>query len=69
MIYSRFGSKLTLISKDQDRDGQRSVQATCEGMEGVRTYLRREMTADEGNPEIDAAVAKLPPTPPTPGKK
>src|SRR2546429_414183 len=36
MIYSRFGSKLTLISKGEDSDGQLSVQATCEGMEGVR---------------------------------
>jgi hypothetical protein len=62
MIYSRFGSKLTLISKGQDSDGQLSVQATCEGMEGVRAYRRGEMTADDGNPEIDAAVAKLPPT-------
>ena len=62
MIYSRFGSKLTLISKDQDTDGQLSVRATCEGMEGVRQYRRGEMTADDGNPEIDAVVAKLPPT-------
>jgi hypothetical protein len=62
MIYSRFGSKLTLISKGEDRDGQLSVQATCEGMEGVRAYGRGEMTADEGKPEIDAALAKLPVT-------
>ena len=62
MIYSRFGSKLTLISRDEDKDGQLSVQATCEGMDGVRTYVRGEMTADDGKPEIDAAVAKLPPT-------
>jgi len=62
MIYSRFGSKLTLISKGEEKDGQLSVQATCEGMEGIRTYRRNEMTADDGNPEIDAAVAKLPVT-------
>jgi hypothetical protein len=31
-------------------------------MEGERTYRRNEMTADDGNPEIDAAIAKLPPT-------
>jgi len=62
MIYSRFGSKLTLISKGEEKDGQLSVQATCEGMEGIRTYRRNEMTADDGNPEIDAAVAKLPAT-------
>jgi len=60
MIYSRFGSKLTLISKGEDRSGELSVQATCEGMEGVRTYSRSEMTADDGKTEIDAAVAKLP---------
>jgi hypothetical protein len=61
MIYSRFGSKLTLVSKDEGADGQLSVHATCEGMEGVRTYHRGEMTADGGNPEIDAAIAELPP--------
>lgn len=62
MIYSRFGSKLTLISKGEDSTGQLVVQATCEGMEGVRAYRRIEMTADDGNPEIDAALAKLPVT-------
>ena len=61
MIYSRFGSKLTLVGKDEGADGQLLVHATCEGMEGVRTYRRVEMTADGGNPEIDAAVAELPP--------
>jgi hypothetical protein len=60
MIYSRFGSKLTLISKSENREGALSVQATCEGREGVRTYGRAEMTADNGKPEIDAAVAALP---------
>jgi hypothetical protein len=60
MIYSRFGSKLTLVSKDEDAHGQLTVRATCEGMEGVRAYRRGEMTADGGNPEIDAAVADLP---------
>lgn len=62
MIYSRFGSKLTLVSKGHDKDGQPTVQATCEGMEGLREYRRGEMTADDGHPEIDAAIAKLPPT-------
>ena len=60
MIYSRFGSKLTLVSKGEDKDGQLSVQATCEGTEGVRGYRRGEMMADGGNPEIDAELAKLP---------
>ncbi len=60
MICSRFGTKLTLISKSEDEAGLLCVQATCEGMEGIRTYRRNEMTADGGNPEIDAAVAKLP---------
>jgi hypothetical protein len=63
MIYSRFGTKLTLISKGNDDSGEVCVQATCEGMEGLRTYRRQEMTADDGNPEIDAAIAKLPTTP------
>jgi hypothetical protein len=62
MIYSRFGTKLTLISKDTDNAGELCVKATCEGMEGERTYRRNEMTADDGNPEIDAAIAKLPET-------
>jgi hypothetical protein len=60
MIYSRFGSRLTLVSRDVDPDGQLLVYATCEGAEGTRAYRRAEMTADDGKPEIDAAVAKLP---------
>lgn len=63
MIYSRFGTKLTLISKDNDASGELMIQATCDGMEGVRTYRRNEMTADNGHTEIDAAIAKLPPAP------
>jgi hypothetical protein len=63
MIYSRFGTKLTLISKGNDDAGQLCLKATCEGMEGERTYLRHELTADDGHTEIDAAIAKLPPTP------
>lgn len=60
MIYSRFGSKLTLVSKGEDKEGQLCVQATCEGTQGVRAYRRGEMMADGGNPEIDAELAKLP---------
>ena len=63
MIYSRFGTKLTLISKGNDDAGQLCIKATCEGMDGERTYHRHELTADNGHTEIDAAIAKLPPTP------
>jgi len=63
MIYSRFGSKLTLISQGRDASGQLVVQATCEGMQGVRSYRWEDMTADQGHPEIDAAIASLPLTP------
>lgn len=52
MIYSRFGSPLQLISKEKDAAGQLVVKATCAGMEGLRSYLRSEMTADGGNPRL-----------------
>ena len=60
MIYSRFGTKLTLINKDTDSNGQVRIWASCEGMQGVRDYRRDDLKADDGMPEIDAAVAKLP---------
>ena len=59
MIYSRFGTKLTLLSKDTDASGQVRIQATTEGMEGVRDFRRADLMADDGPPEIDAAIAKL----------
>jgi hypothetical protein len=61
MIYSRFGTKLTLLSKDTDEAGQVRIQATTEGMEGVRDFRRSDLMADDGPPEIDAAIAQLQP--------
>jgi hypothetical protein len=60
VIYSRFGTPLTPLSKHQDASGRISIQASAKGMEGVRDYALAELTADEGMPEIDAAAAKLP---------
>ncbi len=60
MIYSRFGTRVTLITKSEDDAGVVCIQATCEGMEGPREYRKTDLTADNGNPEIDAAIAKLP---------
>ena len=59
MIYSRFGTKLTPLTKRQDVNGQVSIQATAEGGEGVRDYVLAELTADDGLTEIHDAVAKL----------
>ncbi|MBC8107330.1 MAG: hypothetical protein H7Z14_12125 [Anaerolineae bacterium] len=60
MIYSRFGTKLTLLSKDHDASGRVVIQATAEDSEGVRQYALNELKADEGLTEINDAVAKLP---------
>ena len=59
MIYSRFGTKLTPLSKRQGADGRVSIQATAEGAEGVRDYPLAELTADDGLSEINDAVEKL----------
>ncbi len=59
MIYSRFGTKLTPITKRRDADGRISIQATAEGGEAVRDYGLGELTADDGLNEIHDAVDKL----------
>ena len=59
MIYSRFGTKLTPLSKRQDAGGHISIQATAEGGEGVRDYAIADLTADNGLGEINDAVDKL----------
>ena len=61
MIYSRFGTPLSLISKTETRSGQVCVQATTEGSADVHQYRLGDLTADDGTIEITAAVAKLPP--------
>jgi hypothetical protein len=47
MIYSRFGTKLTPLSKRQDAGGHISIQAIA------------DLTADNGLGEINDAVDKL----------
>jgi hypothetical protein len=60
MIYSRFGTQLTLVSKTENDSGQVSVQATTEGSADPHEYNLTDLAADEGSHEINAAVAKLP---------
>ena len=63
MIFSRFGTKLSLIDKETDSSGNIRIRATTEGSTDVREYRRGDLTADDGMPEIDAALAKLPSRP------
>src|SRR3954467_13320210 len=65
MIYSRFGTKLTLLSKEADASGRVLIHATAADAEGVRQYLLADLKADEGMAEITDAVAKLPVKDPT----
>ena len=60
MIYSKFGSPLTLVSKHQVGNGQLSIQTTAGDTQDIRECSVGELKADGGLPEIDAAVAKLP---------
>jgi len=59
MIYSKFGSQLTLITKTE-RDGRISVQATADGTGDIHEYNVGDLKADDGMTEINAAVARLP---------
>ena len=60
MIYSRFGTKLTPVSKEQDASGRISIQVAVEGMTDLRHYAIADLQADDGMPEINETVAKLP---------
>jgi len=60
MIYSRFGTALTLVSKTQSDSGKVSVQATTQDSADVHEYQLPDLKADDGSAEIDAAVANLP---------
>ncbi|MCY2954827.1 MAG: hypothetical protein NTU53_23090 [Planctomycetota bacterium] len=60
MIYSKFGTQLTLVSKHQDADGRLTIQGTAGDTADIREYHVRDLKADEGSSEIDATVAKLP---------
>ncbi len=60
MIYSRFGTRLTLLSKEKQDDGRLFVRGIAEGAADGRDYLVGDLKADEGTAEIEEAVAKLP---------
>jgi len=62
MIYSRFGTPLALLSKEQAGEGGATVrvQATAQGAADVRDYQLTELTADGGLTEIQEALKTLP---------
>lgn len=60
MLYSRFGTRLTPISKQKDAGGRISIQATAEGGSDIHHYAIGDLKADDGMNEINDAVAKLP---------
>jgi hypothetical protein len=73
MLYSKFGSILTPISKSEDASGRLSVQATAGDTTDIREYQLTDLKADEGLTEINQTVAKLPlkvvPDKPSVGRK
>ncbi len=60
MIYSKFGSQLTLVSKRPLTSGQLSIQATAGDTPDIREYCIGDMKADGGLDEINGAIAELP---------
>jgi hypothetical protein len=60
MIYSKFGTALTLVSKT-DIASVVTIQATSVGTADTREYKLADLKADDGVAEINAAIAKLPP--------
>jgi hypothetical protein len=60
MIYSRFGTILTPVSKERDGGGQMLIHVTVEGGIDTRSYAVKDLMADDGMPEINDTVAKLP---------
>ena len=56
MIYGRFGTALTLVSKTENEIGPVSVQATTEGTADVHEYKLADLTADAGLTEINASL-------------
>jgi hypothetical protein len=60
MIYSRFGTALTLVSKTEGDSGRVFVQAMTEGSADLHEYQLPDLQADDGSTEINAALAKLP---------
>jgi hypothetical protein len=60
MIYSKFQSRLTPISKTQGAAGRLTIQATADDSTDVFEYLVSDLKADDGLAEINALVEKLP---------
>ena len=60
MIYSRFGTELTPVSKEQDASGRISIQVPVEGGTELRDYAIADLKADDGTSEINKAISKLP---------
>jgi len=60
VIYSKFGTILSPLSKSKDASGRLSVQATAGDTTDVREYQITDLKADEGLDEINETVAKLP---------
>ena len=60
MLYSKFGSRLTPISKCEDANGRITVQATAEDTTDVREYQITDLKADDGSTEIDEVIKNLP---------
>ena len=60
MIFSKFGCKLTLVSKREDASGRTWVQGTAEGSTDIREFAAADLKADEGLGEINRAIAQLP---------
>jgi hypothetical protein len=60
MIYSRFGTKLTLVSKTQAPNGLLSIQAVADEVSEPRDYHTGDLTADNGFIEINEMVELLP---------
>jgi len=60
VIYSKFGTKLTPISKKQDYSGRLSIEATAGGTQDLREYHVDDLKADQGPMEISQIVDGLP---------
>ena len=60
MIFSKFGCKLSLVSKSEDASGRVWVQGTADESPDIREFAA-DLKADEGLGEINRAIAQLPP--------
>jgi len=61
VLYSKFGTQLTPVSKTEDAGGRITVQATAQGATDVRDYQLTDLKADDGSSEINEIISKLPP--------